>query len=153
MEVIKNSIGMTLEAHAEEVSLYHLTQNENIKSIKADGILPSRYGDIAINNNDGKGVYCITDLNDLDYVMSLAGWLIGIEETSVVEFKTTGNWYKCINEIAEDDDCDGDDVDCSEQLPHYGYVVHPDAVPRENIISIKPLLQILHDNNIMYPSA
>lgn len=153
MKEIKNSIGMTLEAHSEESTLYHLTFNETVEYIKTKGILPSQYGDIEIEGNDGRGVYCVENLDDLDYIMSLAGWLIGIENTSVIEFKTAGNWYKCINEIVEDtgdEDCE-DEFDCADSLPHYGYVVHPDAIPKENIVSTKPLIDILHNNNIVYP--
>ena len=153
MTNIKNSSGMTLEVHTDDAILYHLTDVQAAKQILKKGLLPSEYGDLDVDNNDGKGVYAIKDLSDLDYVMSLAGWLLGIEDTVVIKFKTTGKWYVCVDEVMDEDDIeDGEDYeDCPEVKPHYGYVVHPDAVPSENIVSAKTLMDVLKEQGVSYP--
>ena len=152
--IILNGYGMTLEVHSEKEILYHLTDKANIDNILANGILPSGHGDLEVCGNDGKGVYAIKSLDDMDYVISLAGWLCDIENTLIVQFNTVGNWYVCIDEIVEEDDGCEEDIefdDCPELKPHYGYVVHPDVVPKENIIQVKSLVEILSERGIKFP--
>ena len=151
MEIMQNSRGMTLEVHTESTPLYHITDKGNIKNILGKGLIPSKEGDIEIGDNNGMGVYCIKSLDDMDYVMSLAGWLNGIEDTAVIKFIPTDNWYVCINEPAENDDDDECGYECPEDLPHYGYVVHPNAIPKENIVEVNSLMDILHASGIQYP--
>ena len=152
MRTIQNSNGMTLEVHTGRAVLYHMTDKRITDRILETGLLPSEYGDIDINNDDGRGVYAIRDLSDTDSIMSLAGWLHGIENTAIIKFRTTGKWYICIDETIDEDDYDY--YECSESpdtKPHYGYIVHPDAIPKENILEAKSLSDILNKKGITYP--
>jgi hypothetical protein len=157
MKTIKNKYGMLLEVHSECSTLYHLTSSECLEYIMAKGILPSEYGDIEVNENDGSGVYCIQSLEDIDYLISLAGWLNGVENTQIIEFKTTDKWYVCKDEIYMEDDEELEEEvesDCPPELkPHYGYVVHPNKIPKENIVKTKSLMEFLKEHNIAIVNA
>ena len=133
------------------VRLLHITSEDRIDSILKYGLLPSRYGDMSVGENDGAGIYAIRPLKDqitsvMDDLFFYGHDLFG------VCFDYYGTYYECTNVVFTEEDYE------EYGAPHQnGYIVIPaiDTNPNPSIapkdfVSVAPIQVFLRANN--YPS-
>lgn len=110
--------------------LYHVTTEDAVCSILQRGILPSAYGDLAVNNNQGKGVYALSSAEAAErYSRSV----FDDEQLRIVSFRYDGIWYECIDEIFSAEDIEEGET----EKYHVGFLVIPNnSIPASNIISV-----------------
>ena len=125
--------GMLLEVHHEQEVLYHLTTKDRVKSIKDSGLIPSMFGDMDVDGNDGQGVYAVLAFNENP---ELAAEIKGADDKiAVVKFKTSDKWYRCIRDYDYEKDKE-------ERVNRQDYIIHPSAIPVEDIkdvFMVKPI--------------
>lgn len=112
---------ITLQRHTEPTILYHLTTKSCIENIKLVGLNPSPFGDLIINNNNGRGVYAIRNLENHEELIK--NMLLNNRTLYAVQFKTMFPWYECIKN--------------DSKVNRLGYVVIPNKyISKNDIISI-----------------
>lgn len=105
-----------LEKRSGPSSLVHITTEDRLESIQRFGILPSVYGDMAVDGNDGAGIYAVYP--DADAVKNVLRNFVGTSDAIIaIQFHYDGLFYECVDSIADEEE-DGEDF-------HKGFLVIP----------------------------
>ena len=117
--------GMKLEKHYEQDSIFHITTQDRVEDIKKSGLIPSAYGDMDVDDNDGRGVYAVLAYMANDELLQelKAGQT---QPLAAIKFRTAGPWYLCVQDLAVD----------GEHVNRTGCILHPEPVPADNILGI-----------------
>lgn len=113
--------------HCEEVELVHVTTEDRLGSILETGIRPSAYGDMAVGEDDGAGVYAVR--NDARLIQKVLEDVVDTETLGhvyAVEFRYKGRYVECVDSV--------------EHSSQGGYILIPKSVcpfgiPAKDIIS------------------
>lgn len=108
----------------------HITFESNIASINKKGIIQSKYGDLEVNSDDGRGVYAVKP--DANITELIDNFFYGCENICLIRF-SSDDWYECINEIPNETDIEEDYTSFNF---HKGFVVIKHDIPPQDIICI-----------------
>lgn len=118
---------MRYVTHCDEVDLVHLTTEDRLGSILETGIRPSAYGDMAVGEDDGAGVYAVR--NDSRLIRKVLDEVVDTETLGhvyAVKFRYKGRYMECVDSV--------------EESPQGGYILIPKSecpfgIPAKDIIS------------------
>ena len=118
--------------HCEEVELVHVTTEDRLGSILETGIRPSAYGDMAVGEDDGAGVYAVR--NDARLVQKVLENVVDTETLGhvyAVKFRYKGRYVECVDSV--------------EHSSQGGYILIPkgecpSGIPAKDIISYRRLM-------------
>lgn len=113
--------------HCDEVELVHVTTEDRLGSILDTGIRPSAYGDMAVGEDDGAGVYAVR--NDARLIQKVLEDVVDTETLGhvyAVEFRYKGRYVECVDSV--------------EHSSQGGYILIPKSecpsgIPAKDIIS------------------
>lgn len=118
---------MKYVTHCGEVELVHVTMKDRLGSILDNGIRPSAYGDMAVGEDDGAGVYAVR--NDARLIRKVMDDVVDTETLGhvyAVKFRYKGRYMECVDPV--------------EHSSQGGYIRIPKSecpfgIPAKNIIS------------------
>ena len=82
--------------HCDEVELVHVTTEDSLGSILETGIRPSAFGDMAVGEDDGAGVYAVR--NDARLIQKVLDYVVDTETLGyvyAVKFRYKGRYREC----------------------------------------------------------
>lgn len=84
----------------EEVELVHVTTEDRLGSILETGIRPSAFGDMAVGEDDGAGVYAVR--NDARLIQKVLDDVVDTETLGpvyAVKFRYKGRYMECVDSV------------------------------------------------------
>ena len=84
----------------EEVELVHVTTEDRLGSILETGIRPSAFGDMAVGEDDGAGVYAVR--NDARLIQKVLDYVVDTETLGyvyAVKFRYKGRYRECVDSV------------------------------------------------------
>lgn len=91
---------MRYVTHWDETELIHVTTEDRLGSILDNGIRPSAYGDMAVGEDDGAGVYAVR--NNARLIQKVLDNVVDTETLGhvyAVKFRYKGRYMECVDSV------------------------------------------------------